>query len=191
MYTNILSIGFILLASVVYGNPYVQQVIVPQRVIQYDQGYFIGANGYYKAGEQIAQDKAKSADDKVNQLESEVKDLKTELAELIKVLKGERTAVETKPEVPPPPKPADNLEDQVSKLLKTKCFQCHANGNNGSKFLDADGKLVADYKAAIKVHHRTEAVALDKGEARMPKGGAPLTNAEVILLKKWLNTFAR
>lgn len=183
MYTKFLialSLIFCISTTAFATNP--STVVVPQRIVQFDQTYFNGLNGYYTVGQQIAQEKAASSEDKLDKIANQ-------LEVLIKILAGGQAPapMPTPTPAPEPPKPAeDQLTTQINTLFKTKCYSCHANTNNGLQIFDKDGKVNVSLADAVNIHYRTEALGLDKGETRMPKGGPPLTNNEMLLVKKWL-----
>ncbi len=197
MYTNIYFLGLILSSFVVTNsayatNPYVvqQQVVVPQRIIQYDNTYFSGVQGLYKVGEQIAQERQAStssaSDDKLDRLAND-------LEALINVLKSGKTGPAPSEVVPPAPeKPKEStLDDKITNLFRSKCLGCHANQSNGLQIFNKDGKVDVTALQAINIHYRVEGLGLDKSESIMPKNGKPLTNDEMILVKIWLSKFAK
>lgn len=160
-------------------------VVVPQRIVQFDSAYFTGVNGYYQAGQTIAQEKQAVQEDKLDKIAGS-------LDQLIKILSGGKVEVPTTtPVTPVPPKPqTDTLSEQINNLFKTKCYNCHKDASNDLALFDKDGKVDVDVYGAIDVHFRTEGLALN-GKARMPKNGTPLTNSEMILIKTWLKSFSK
>jgi hypothetical protein len=176
-----------LLLTLFVGTTYATQpvVVVPQRIVQFDSAYFTGVNGYYQAGQTIAQEKQAVQEDKLDKIAGS-------LDQLIKILSGGKVEIPAAaPVVPVPPKPqTDTLSDQINALFKTKCYNCHKDASNGTTLFDKDGKVDVDVYGAINVHFRTEGLALN-GKARMPKNGTPLSNSEMILIKKWLHSFVR
>lgn len=194
MYTKLfIFISLLLVTTSAYATPpYVvqNQVLVPQRVIQYDGTYFSGVQGLYKVGEQIKAEKEAVAqavsDDKLKQLSDQIE-------RLAKAIEGKiENGTTVKPaELVPEAPPKDSLDTKIATLFKGKCLACHSGGTNKFQIFDASGKLDVDIKKAVKIHYRVEGLVLNKGESVMPLNGKPLTNPEMLDVKKWLSGFTK
>lgn len=172
-------------------------VIVRQRVVQFDPNTYLGLQGYYSHGQKlVAEDNAKK-DEELKILREQVEELKKMTLALQSLTLGNVAGkVPAKP-VEPEQKPVDALEAKVLSLYLDKCAKCHGDTKqDGDLTLVKDGKLVISDNDSLElanrelVFHRTDASLLLEGEARMPKGSAPLTDEEVKTLKLWMHSKA-
>ncbi len=98
----------------------------------------------------------------------------------------------------PPAMPPASVQPQAQQLPSTLtvtqifakhgCAKCHSAGNanqlgKGFVMFDAQGALLADIKAAIRI-----ADQCDRG--LMPKGGRPIPDDENAVVKAWLREFS-
>lgn len=178
-----------------YNNQ--QNVIIRQKVVEFDARTYLGTDGYYTVGEQLKN--KKSAD-----LQSEVDQLKAQLDLLIKLLggNGQGKPVQPAPEQPTTPLPAPQqpsepsageptkLDLEVFDIFTKSCVKCHGEKGDGDLVLlkkDGQGAYTVmpdlDTDTRVIVHHRVNGVNLN-GEAHMPKGGQ-LTDKEVEALRLW------
>ncbi len=179
----------LLIMGLLVGSTFGTDVIIQQKRVIFDPNYFVGAEGYYKVGEQIKQEKEEINLDKLDRILSN-------LEILIKLL-GQAKGGVTPPVVPVPqpepepvPEPDDNL-DPVTKraheILKARCYNCHKRGSsNGFEMFDKDGKVSLSLPQVVNVHYRVEGLGFEPGTTLMPKGGAPLSNDDMLTIKKWL-----
>lgn len=177
--------------------PYaVQQVVVPQRVVTFDDNYYQGLNGYFSVGEKL---RAEKQEEKNTELEY----YKGQIDMLLKVLanKGINTeAVPTPnnpiPQPPTVPTPPDNGEYKVTEvdkkvynIFKAKCARCHGDTQqDGGLALIKDGALqLVDIYDRVEIHDRVSGISLEqRGKARMPKGGNVLADDEVETMRLWM-----
>jgi cytochrome c5 len=181
IFLGFIAVSILSTASYLYATDYFygNQAIVQQKVVQFDPNYFLGVQGYYTVGEQITKEKQDLNQDKIDKLI----DLITKLIEA-KAGTPATPAPTPEPPIPEPPK-VDELQAKVNTLFKTKCFSCHSNDKNGLDMFNDAGEVEVSLADAVSIHYRVEGIALD-GNAMMPKGGKPLTNDEMTLVKKWL-----
>ena len=183
-------VGILLITGtgIIYGTDIFQDVEVIQKRVIFDSRYFAGTEGYYAVGQQIQAEKQQQA---LNQQNIEIAELKALIKALCEKLGGTEHAnpVPTQPETKPVPTPKiETLNDKVTILFKAKCYNCHKNDANGFKMFDDTGNVNVTFEEAEFIHHRTEGLGLEPGEALMPKGSQPLNNEEMILIKKWLHS---
>ena len=190
MYMKALTFTFglaiLLLTGYVYATDYNQAVIVAQKQVQFDPRYYSGVQGLYAVGQQINQQKEVQKSTDIAELRGEI-DILRKLLEGLISNKGQ--AVPT-PAVPEAPK-ADKVKDDFLALMKAKCYQCHKNDSNGINMFDAQGNVTSDPAALIRIHHRTEGLVLEKGEVLMPKGGKPLSDVEMKIIKAYMRDISK
>jgi WD40 repeat protein len=94
---------------------------------------------------------------------------------------------------------AVNYEDQVASILKSKCGTCHGDGKQES------GLSVTSYAGIIKgsgsgpviaagqsaTSRLVEVISTDDETQRMPPEGDRLTESQVAIIKKWIDTGLR
>lgn len=179
-------IGLFLMST----NLYATDVVVKQRVVQFDPNTFLGIQGYYSHGQNLRVQKSQEEDEKLKLLKEQNEILKQMVNALLKgkVEGGAGGALPVNPEEPAVPE----LETKVLEIYSTKCAKCHGDTKaDGGLALVKDGKLVKDQNDGIElairnvVHHRVNGVSLSEGEVRMPKGAPALSNEEVEVLRLW------
>jgi len=195
-----------------YGNrivasPYVQNVDVKQKRVEFDSRYFLGIDGYYAVGEQIKHEKETTELDEVRR-QNEI--LKAQLDVIIKLLgTGNGNAIPL-PVNPNPPTPAEEpepatpaeqpadgaayvptaLDKQAFDIFSASCKKCHSEGpnDNGLTLITKNGALrYLDAADRFEVYNRVQGTHLEEqGKARMPKGSAALGDDKVKSLYLWL-----
>ena len=182
------------------ANTQVQQVIVPQRTVEFDQQYYQGINSYFSVGDKIRAEKASETD-------AQIEFYKGQVDMLLKILAQKTgTPIAPAPTTPPAeqppaeqppilPQPPDNGEYKVTEvdkkvynIVKTKCARCHGDTKqDGGLALIKDGSLqLVDINDRVEIHDRTLGINLEaRGKTRMPKGGVPLTDDEVETFRLW------
>lgn len=169
-------------------NNNVQIVDVLQRRIDFDDRYFLGAEGYFSTANQIKYEEMQSD---YNQLVLEHAQMKAQLELLTALIKelhnsggggGGENGPSTTPEDPekPPVDAGDNegyvptaLDAQIHAIVKENCARCHnekSAAGNLKLFNNQTGALVALPLAwRLKVHEMVNGVGLEeKGLRRMP-----------------------
>lgn len=186
----ILSFLIILFPTIGYST----DVIVRQRVVQFDPNTYLGIQGYYTHGQQLIQRNEVEKAEEIRLLKEQLDELKKQTIALQQIVLGSGSNPGQ-----PLPKPEDNtppksvLEEKVLKIYTEKCAKCHADENDdGGLTLLKGGKLVINEndkeELAIRtnVFLRTDAGLLQEGETRMPKGSPPLSDEDVNTLKLWM-----
>ena len=85
-----------------------------------------------------------------------------------------------------------SFKDHVAPILRAKCVRCHgADARKGGLALDTAAHLAegGDEGPAIEVGKPEESPLLEKisgPKPTMPKGGKPLTDAEVAVIRRWI-----
>jgi len=201
-----------LLPSCVFGQNYkvvnghhIQQLVIPQRTVQFDQRYFLGEHGYYAVEGKLRKEKSDEKDDQIRNLENEVIANKAKLDALLELFRGGGTV---KPPtggiplpvdpVPVPPKPEeppveDGYDAQVLKIFGTKCARCHGDSKADAGFRSVvngkllhNGETVEDYRTRNKIFDLVYGANLkERGLSQMPKGSS-LTDEEVELIRLWV-----
>ncbi len=194
------------IASNIWATPPLiyQNVVVPQRIVQFDANYFQGLNSYYAVGDKIRAEKA-------TETTSEVEFYKGQIDMLLKILAtkqgipvpGTPIAPVPTPEVPvagtvpeQPPVPANTGDYQVTEvdkkvynIFKSKCSRCHGDTKqDGGLALVKDNTLqLVDIYDRVEIYDRTLGLSLEaRGKARMPKGGVALSDDEVETVRLWM-----
>lgn len=186
----ILSFLIILFPTIGYST----DVIVRQRVVQFDPNTYLGIQGYYTHGQQLIQRNEVEKAEEIRLLKEQLDELKKQTAALQQIVLGNGGNPGQ-----PLPKPEDNtppksvLEEKVLKIYTEKCAKCHADENDdGGLTLLKGGKLVIhendkeELAIRTNVFLRTDAGLLQEGETRMPKGSPPLSDEDVNTLKLWM-----
>ena len=185
-------------------NVHVQQVVVPQRVVQFDANYFQGVDHYYSLGEKLKTEK--QAENK-----SEVDYYKGQIELLLKILaakQGNGGNVELPPVAPPAPVPAPetpvqptipeqaeggeykvtDIDKKAFAIFKAQCARCHGDTQqDGGLALIKNGALqLVDLVDRVEIHDRVNGVGLAaRGKTKMPKGGS-LSDTDVETLRLWM-----
>ena len=159
-----------------------QQFIIQDKILEFTSPYQINAYGipvtnlgldyYYKVISDAEREK---------------------LAELISTKVVEKLKTSLPPTTPNPTNPtniptANDGNTQITALLTNKCINCHKGqeAKGGLSIFNENGTL-ADLTNEQKwnIFDRTDASNLAP-ELVMPKGGTPLTNEEVTLIRLWV-----
>lgn len=169
-------------------NPYVEQVIVQQKVVQFNPDYYLGVQGYFAHGENLKQKNQANIAAENDALLAELQAQNKLLKDILAGLTGKK--IET-PATPPIPEPVDTTPDADKKVLSifsANCAKCHGDTkSDGGLTLVKGGKLVdVSLAQAVLVHHRTNAVSLDTDEAAMPKGTPALSDDDVDTIRLWM-----
>lgn len=189
--TYILTLLIILIPAIGYST----DVIVRQRVVQFDPNTYLGIQGYYTHGQQLIQRNEVEKAEEIRILKEQLDELKKQTVALQQIVLGNGSTGNNP--VQPPPIPdvpqVSPLEAKVLKIYTEKCAKCHADENDdGGLTLLKDGKLVIheDSKEELAIRTnvflRTDAGLLQEGETRMPKGSPPLPDEDVNTLKLWM-----
>lgn len=182
----------LLFSSVSYASDYV----VKQKIVEFDNDYFQGVNGYYYTANSL-----RKRHEQEQQLENDEK--LEEIAELLRGISeklGNKvpTEPESEEEVPVEPETPDteeisDLNKKVFNIFSKNCGNCHNDAKptkdlslvgeeNGQKFL-----YDLPLSDRVLVHHVTKGVNLDKtGHKLMPVGGPPLNQEDVTTLELWM-----
>lgn len=200
-FLSILIILFV--ASTTMATPPVfyqyQQVVVPQKVVQFDQAYFQGINGYYSVADKI---KAEKQEEK----NVEIEFYKGQIDMLLKILanknSGDKPIVVTpeQPETPPPaPQPQPNtptsdykvteVDKQVYNIIKAKCAKCHGDTKQDGELalIKNDTLQLVDIYDRVDIFDRVSGIGLQaRNKTRMPKGSPALSDVEVESFRLWM-----
>lgn len=186
--TYILALLIILIPVIGYST----DVIVRQRVVQFDPNTYLGIQGYYTHGQQLIQRNEVEKTEEIRILKEQLDELKKQTAALQQIVLGNSGSENANPNPQPIPQ-VSPLEAKVLKIYTEKCAKCHADENDdGGLTLLKDGKLVIheDSKEELAIRTnvflRTDAGLLQEGETRMPKGSPPLPDEDVNTLKLWM-----
>jgi len=117
--------------------------------------------------------------------------LADDIANLVVEKLAKAIAVEPEPEPVEPPSNSE-LDLKVQAILLTNCAKCHGNGEKSGKlsFIEDDKLTIIesdktpDEIIAIKLLKYQIADAVETG--RMPKGGEPLSDDDLSVLKNWV-----
>jgi len=189
--TYILTLLIILIPAIGYST----DVIVRQRVVQFDPNTYLGIQGYYTHGQQLIQRNEVEKAEEIRILKEQLDELKKQTVALQQIVLGNGgTGSNPVQPLPIPDVPqVSPLEAKVLKIYTEKCAKCHADENDdGGLTLLKDGKLVIheDSKEELAIRTnvflRTDAGLLQEGETRMPKGSPPLPDEDVNTLKLWM-----
>lgn len=180
----------------------VQQVIIPQRVVQFDARYFEGVENYFSLGEKL---KTEKQDEKADEAEF----YKGQIKMLLEIMAAQQAGkqlpapapVNPNPNtevVPPPepqPVPGDDGEYKVTEtdrkvyaIFAASCAKCHGDSKqDGGMTLIKGGALqLVDLADRAEIYDRVLGVSLEaRGKAKMPKGGV-LSDNDVETLRLWM-----
>lgn len=210
---------FLLLVCPVFGQytvhnrvHNVQQLVIPQRVVQFDSAYYLGVDGYYSVGDKIRQEKAQEKSDELTEAQKDREYYKGQVELLLKVLaanNGAKLIPSNPPEntpVPPianiptevtPQPTSGNYDDKVLEIFNAKCARCHGeNKSDAGLSLVKNSKLqynndtLADFKMREKIFDLVYGANLkERGLSQMPKGSS-LSDEEVEYIRLWMVTKA-
>ena len=183
-------------------------VIIEQKVVNFDDRYYYGVNGYYDVANNIRE---RQAIELRRQDTERVRSLELQLETLIQLMKqnqGQQILADPKIDRPEPlneeakfrkedineEELGDNLDAKVFGIFKNKCSACHGPNSDYSPELigkDELGEYLPSSQLSledrISIYDRTKGVHLEeRGLARMPKGDEPLTDDEVDALFLYL-----
>lgn len=208
-----ISLALILLTGVTAyaGNPHyfyghgvkVQQVIIPQRVVQFDARYFEGTDNYFSLGEKL---KSEKQEEKTNEVEF----YKGKIKMLLEIMAAQQAGKPVAPapvpapsnpgtEVTPPPEPqpvpgnageykVTETDKKVYTIFSASCAKCHGDSKqDGGLALIKNGALqLVDLADRAEIYDRVLGVSLEaRGKAKMPKGGN-LSDNDVETLRLWM-----
>lgn len=179
----------------------VQQIVVPQKVVEFDARYFQGLDSYFSVGEKLRTEKQEERS-------AEIEFYKGQIDMLLKILanqNGSKTipvpanpTSTTGPEQPtqPSPAPVDNgeykvtdIDKKVYNIFKAKCARCHGDTkqDGGLTLVKDDSLQLVDINDRVEIYDRTLGTGLEaRGKTRMPKGGLALSDDEVETLRLWM-----
>jgi mono/diheme cytochrome c family protein len=202
---------FLLLVGPVFGQhtfhkvQTVQQVVVPQRVVQFDSAYYLGLDGYYSVGDKIRQEKAQEKSDELTEAQKDREYYKGQVELLLKVLAANNGAKLIPSNQPTPNEPTEvtpqptsgNYDDKVLEIFNAKCARCHGeNKSDAGLSLVKNSKLqynndtLADFKMREKIFDLVYGANLkERGLSQMPKGSS-LSDEEVEYIRLWMVTKA-
>ena len=200
----IVSFAVPVFATHFYGNGHAQNVIVKQKIVEFDNRDYLGLDGYFRVGDQLDNRYPIYVDDN-NQLEQNLGEKLDKVIEkldgtnirietLLKILAGEDATIpEPKPESGPvenevgEPTDVSEIDAKVYDLVALKCAKCHNEKNDGGGLVMMKGDVLQRPPLAMMdlIVHLTEATDLKEGEVRMPKGSGPLTDDELKTFKDW------
>ena len=165
-----------------------QNVIVRQKIVEYDPRYYLGLDGYYSVGQKIQADEQSAT----------LNDISSKLDVLIQLLsRGQNlpTPVEplkpkepTQPENPTTPENPDGLEPtaldiNVYNIFSTNCASCHNENKKGGGL-----QLVNAANKSLIYQDLVTRVLIEKAvfSGKMPLSGKKLSDKDVDTLKKWM-----
>lgn len=192
----------------VYYNNKVQQIIIPQKVVEFDARYFQGVDSYFSVGEQLRAEKNQEKN-------AEIEFYKGQVEMLLKVLSNQSggkviptNPTPTNPEPNPVPSPdptnpypqpvptqnpdeykVTDIDRKVYNIFKTKCSRCHGDTkqDGGLTLVKSDTLQLLDINDRVELYDRVQGINLEaRGKARMPKGGAALSDDEVETMRLWM-----
>lgn len=86
-----------------------------------------------------------------------------------------------------------SFEKEVAPIVKAKCVRCHGNNPRGRLRLDTYANMGRGGQSGPLLiprspqrSHIMARIATDNAQARMPKGGTKLTDAEINIIGKWI-----
>jgi mono/diheme cytochrome c family protein len=179
--------------------PYVQNVVIPQKTIEFDKRYFQGQDYYYSVGEKLEKNKVEEKD-------AQIEFYKGQLDLILKILAA-KTGVELTPGNIPTPSPSPSpsptpesppseegeykvteLDKKVYSIFKNQCARCHGDTkqDGGIALIKNDVLQLVDIFDRVEIHDRVNGIGLEaRGKTRMPKGSSPLADAYVETLRLW------
>jgi hypothetical protein len=190
--------------QVVYEQPQnlqsYQNLVANQKVVQYDPNYFARLQGYYSVSEPQSNAQLQSTISSLQQqdenLAAEIKRIADLLKELIDLVKSGQPYIPNPNDEPDPDEPPV-LDQQVFAIFEDKCSSCHSEqsyDSSGGGFQlvdlsDENAPILFDQSLEdrLEIHDRVLGVGLkERGKSIMPKGGSPLSDKEVELLRLWM-----
>ena len=190
---TLLGIGAVYAGNGYYSHNYDEpaRIIIRDKVVEYDPDYFLGAEGYYKLGDELQEKftrrKASEAEMRLLLLEKQIELMKLELQKN-KNCKPEKPDVAT-PEVPTEPEMPAVDNSAIIELVKTRCFNCHGGPQTKGNLVLMNGDKLANLTLAqvdlVEIHTFFDEAAKDAGLTQMPKSGKPLTDDELKIIRKW------
>jgi mono/diheme cytochrome c family protein len=184
----------------------VQQVVIPQRVVQFDARYFEGVDNYFSLGEKLKTEKQAEKADEAEFYKGQIKMLLEIMAAQQAGGKPLPAPVNPNPGVDPPPAPQpvppapvpeDNnsgdykvteIDKKVFGIFSASCAKCHGDSKqDGGLTLIKGGALqLVDLADRAEIYDRVLGVGLEaRGKAKMPKGGV-LSDNDVESLRLWM-----
>jgi mono/diheme cytochrome c family protein len=165
------------------------RIVIRDKVVEYDPDYFLGTYGYYKIGdelrEKVEKQKVSDTEMKLLLLEKQIELLKLQMQKDCKP-ETPKTDVPTTPETPAAPKTDSSA---MVELVKARCFNCHGGPQTKGNLVLLKNDKLADLSLAqvdlVEIHTFFDEHAKDAGLSRMPKGGKPLTDQELSVIRKW------
>src|SRR3990167_493950 len=165
-----------------------QNVIVRQKIVEYDPRYYLGLDGYYSVGQKIQADEQSAT----------LNDISSKLDVLIQLLsRGQNlpTPVEPlkpkeprQPENPTTPENPDGLEPtaldiNAYNIFSTNCASCHNENKKGGRL-----QLVNAANKSLIYQDLVTRVLIEKAvfSGKMPLSGKKLSDKDVDALKKWI-----
>lgn len=191
------------------------QVIVDQKIVEFDARYFLGQPGYYTTLNQIKEERA---EEDANSIKAENQALRAQIELLIKLCNGNKPDPKPVEPTTPPVTPSEpttpdepttggdgdngggyyvtELDEKAYAIFKNKCAQCHSekaskgDWGNGSPVVlykkDTDTLVLQPIENRALIHEVVRRVGLDdKGLSAMPPGG-PLPDEDVEVLYQWM-----
>ncbi len=208
-------VAFLLISGVGEATTYTQQnvgyaqnqkVLIKQRVVEFDPRYYLGLNGYYTIGSEIAE---RRHTEQLEALQEEHRLLKQQIQTLIDTINRQPNPqvpqnpapvpvpVEPEPQVPANPPPVDNgtyvptsLDKAVYGIFKAKCASCHnENKKSGNIQLvnTQNGALLNQpLESRVLIERVIRGVDLkEDGLKLMPLNGQPLNEEDLKVIYKW------
>jgi mono/diheme cytochrome c family protein len=192
----------------VVHNANVQQLVIPQRVVQFDERYFLGHEGYYAVGDKLRaekeQEKVEDNNFALTEAQKQVEFYKGQVDMLLKIHAasgGKKLDIpNVTPNIPVPPVPEEpaveedsGYDGEVLKIVNAKCARCHGeNKADAGISLVKNAKLqynndsLEDWKMRSKIFDLVYGANLkERGLAQMPKGGS-LSDEEVEYIRLWM-----
>ncbi len=176
----------------------VERVDILQKSVEFDAEYFLGLDGYYDVVNELQEQEyvkdkdiilkqSEQIDKLINLLEQTLR--QQQLNNGIKpVTPVQPESVEPKPEIP------TDLNGKVFTIFSANCASCHGSDTPkaGLRLLgtDTDGtKRLNNLSLSdrVRVYDHTAGINLkERGKKLMPLGKAPLSDAEVNILRLWM-----
>lgn len=150
-------------------------------------GLAFAATWFGLASFRTAHDAKETLDDPTTQIQATDKTKQVALQAPRSQVSGNQSATKT---------PSVSYLDDIRPLLKSRCYSCHGEDQEGGLRLDSRDHAMrgGDSGSAIVPHNfdslLLKRITADDPDLRMPPEGTPLTDHEVATLKRWIETGA-
>lgn len=194
------------------ATDYVQQYVVGDKVVEYDNRYFSGLDGFFSTQNLVSQ---QQTEERLSKVEEQLKTLIEILQNINSKLGDGNDSVDVEPSNPnsdgdnndsdtpdnddtttpttplnPGGEPSE-LDIAAYNIFSTKCTTCHGkteNNDGGLHLVDkgTESLFYQNLATRVNIFDRVNGVGLEeRGLSRMPKGGQ-LLDEEVETLRLWM-----